>query len=191
MYSEVEQVSLVDQQFPECADVEEDERVRQSECINMNLVALNEMLRQLDCAGDKDGHGADCSRDAFTSMSASCLPPEIVDSLLHYLLKEQEGVQQLAARAELLEKQRMRDTEKAELLRERTEKLKNAVACMSARSSADMKEFRDYMQQNASANKQRQRELVDLTRKREKLELEVKRARMEVDRLRKIAKRVR
>ncbi|KAG5468342.1 hypothetical protein LSCM1_02322 [Leishmania martiniquensis] len=191
MYQEVEQVSLVDQQHPECADVEEDERVRQSECVNMNILALNEMLQQLGSGGARSGHSAQFGGDALTSMSASCLPPEIVDALLHYLTKEEEGIQQLAAGAQLLEQQRVRDTEKVELLRERTEKLKNAVACMSAKSSADMKEFRDYVQQNASANRQRQRELVDLTRKREKLELEVKRARMEVDRLRKISKRVR
>ncbi|CAC9539970.1 NuSAP4 / Nucleus and spindle associated protein 4 [Leishmania donovani] len=182
MHSEVERLSLVDQQFPEGADVEEDHRVRHSECVSMNVVSLHDMLRQLGCAGESSG---------FTSFSASCLPPEMVDALLHYLVRLQEDVRQLDARAQLLDEQRARDTRKAELLNERTERLKDAVANMSAKSSAEMKEFRDYLQQNASANKQRQRELVDLTRKREKLELEVKRTRMEMDRLRKIAKRVR
>ncbi|CBZ30406.1 conserved hypothetical protein [Leishmania mexicana MHOM/GT/2001/U1103] len=191
MYSEVEPVSLVDQQFPDGTNDEEDDRVRHSECVNMNVVALHDMLRHLGCAGDCGGQGAQSASGGFTSSSASCLPPEMVDALLHYLVRLQEDVRQLDARAQLLDEQRARDTKKAELLNERTERLKDAVASMSAKSSAEMKEFRDYLQQHASASKQRQRELVDLTRKREKLELEVKRTRMEMDRLRKIAKRVR
>ncbi|GET92363.1 hypothetical protein, conserved [Leishmania tarentolae] len=191
MHSEAERGSKVDRPLPEYADAEEDDRVRQSECVNMNVVALQEMLRQLGCADDSGGRGAHNASGAFTSLSASCLPPEIVDALLHYLVRLQEELRQLGARAQLLDEQRERDTQKAELLHERTERLKNAVAGMSAKSSAEMKEFREYLQQNASANKQSQRELVDLTRKREKLELEVKRTRMEMDRLRKIAKHVR
>ncbi|AIN97763.1 hypothetical protein LPMP_202670 [Leishmania panamensis] len=191
MSSEVEQLSLVDQQAPECANVEEDDRVRHSECVNTKEVALHELLRQLGCAGDSNGRVADNPSGTFTSPSASCLPPEILDALLHYLVGQQEDIQQLTARAQLLDEQHARDAEKMELLNERTERLKKTVATMSAKSSADVKEFREYLEQNACANKQRQRELVDLSRKREKLELEVKRARMEVDRLRKISKRVR
>ncbi|KAK7196290.1 hypothetical protein NESM_000565100 [Novymonas esmeraldas] len=189
MYSEVEQVSLVDQRSPECADMEEDDRVRQSECVNMNVVALHEVLRQMDAVDDRDrrvGH-----RGHTGAASAACLPPEIVDALLLYLVKGQEETEQLAARAQLMDAQRLRDTEKAELLLERIEKVKNAVSSLSARCSADMKAFREHMQQNANVSKQRQRELVDLTRKRERLELEVRRTQMEAERLRKIAKHVR
>lgn len=182
MQAEVEQVSLLDQQFPECADLEED-RVRQSECVNMNVVALHESLRRL-------GYG-DLAGGGVATMSAARLPPEMVDALWRYLARQEEDIVQLNARAQLLDEQRARDTERAEVLHERTEKVKNAVASMSAKSSADMKEFREHMQQNANAAKQRQRELVDLTRKREKLEHELKRAHMQADRLRKIAKRVR
>ncbi|KAG5494028.1 hypothetical protein JKF63_01861 [Porcisia hertigi] len=187
----MEDVSLVDQRFPECADVDEGHRVRQSECVNMNVVALHEMLQGLGCASDSDVRGPPQLKRDFTCASASCLPPEIVDALLHYLRREKEDVEQLDARVKLLDEQRARDTDKINLLRDRTEKLKNTVSSMSAKSSADMREFRDQMQQNASLNKQRHRELVDLTRKRERLEFEVKRTQMEVDRLRKIAKRVR
>ncbi|KPI85923.1 hypothetical protein ABL78_5007 [Leptomonas seymouri] len=184
MFSCEEQVSMVDQQLPENAEVEE-ERVRQSEYVNMNVVDLQEMLQRLGC----DVVSGLVTADG-TPLSASCLPPEIVDALLQYLTKQEEEIQQLNARAHLLDVQRTRDTDRAEALMEKTERLKNTVAAMSAKSSADMRDFHTHLQQNANAAKQRQRELVDLTRKREKLELEVKRTQMEADRLRKIAKRV-
>jgi small-conductance mechanosensitive channel len=184
MFLQDEQLSVVDQQLPEDADIEE-ERVRQSEYINMNVVVLHEMLRKLDCDGASGPIAAD-----GTQLTAASLPPEIVDALLHYLTQQEEEVQQLHARARLCEEQRIRDTDRAGALGEKIEKLKNTVAAMSAKSSADMREFHLHLQQNANAAKQRQRELVDLTRKREKLELEVKRTQMEAERLRKIAKRV-
>lgn len=175
---------MVDQEVPEYADIE-DERVRQSECVNMNVIVLHEMLKRLDCEGPYGPVAAD-----GTPLTAACLPPEVVDALVHYLAKQEDDVQHFHARARLVEEQRTRDADRAEALADKTEKLRNVVAGMSAKSSADMREFRTHMQQNANAAKQRQRELVDLTRKREKLELEVKRTQMEADRLRKIAKRV-
>ncbi|KPA82378.1 hypothetical protein ABB37_03458 [Leptomonas pyrrhocoris] len=184
MFSQEEQVSAVDQQRPEDADIEED-RVRQSEYVNMNVVELHKILRRFDA----DGVHGPVTADG-TPLPAACLPPETVDALLSYLTLQEEDIQQLYARARLLDEQRTRDTDRAEVLTEKTEKLKNAVAAMSAKSSADMREFHNHLQQSASEAKQRQRELVDLTRKREKLELEVKRTQMEADRLRKIAKRV-
>lgn len=184
MLREEEQVSMVDQQTPENVEIE-DERVRQSEYVNMNVVALHEMLRQLGCDGVDGPVAADGS-----PLTAACLPPEIVDALLHYLVQQEAEVQRLSTQARLAEEQRTRDADRTEMLNEKMEKLKNAVAAMSAKSSADMRDFRAHVQQNANAAKQRQRELIDLTRKREKLELEVKRVQMETERMRKIAKRV-
>ncbi|KAL7696094.1 hypothetical protein NQL31_005922 [Lotmaria passim] len=184
MLSQEEQASMVDQQRPEVAEIEED-RVRQSEYVNMNVVALHEMLKKLDC----EGVNGPVSSDG-TLLTMACLPPEIVDALLHYLTQQEEEVRQLDARARLLEEQRIRDAERTEVVEEKTEKLKNTIAALSAKSSADMRDFRAHLQQNANAAKQRQLELLDLTRKREKLELEVRRTQMEVDRLRKISKRV-
>lgn len=175
---------MVDHETPEYADIEE-ERVRQSECVNMNVVALHEMLHHIGCDA---AHGLVSADGA--PLSAACLPPEMVDALLHYLMQHEEEVQQIVARGRLLDEQRTRDSDRAEALYDKTEKLRNAVAAMSAKSSADMRDYRTHVQQSASAAKQRQRDLIDLTRKREKVELEVKRTQMETDRLRKIAKRV-
>ncbi|EPY29529.1 hypothetical protein STCU_04492 [Strigomonas culicis] len=87
-----------------------------------------------------------------------------------------------------LQEQQVSNAEKIEKLQERIEKTCCQAKFISSKNSAALHEFRNKMQDNAAASKERNRAICDLTRKRERIENEMKRNELEMQRLRKIRK---
>lgn len=168
---------------PECAEIE-DIRVRHSEYVNMNAVNLQNKLREIP------GLNAFSLPDG-TPLSATSLPPEVIEALLRYIEAEEAETAEFQKSEAAYTAQREHDEARIAVLGEKIERVKSEVVYLSERSSADFQEFRNAMRQSEAAAKERTRFLADITRKREKAEMDARRLDIEMERLRSIGKRAR
>ncbi|CCW66496.1 unnamed protein product [Phytomonas sp. Hart1] len=165
--------------FCECAEFEET-RVRRSECLNPNVIDLQQRLDVLN---------PDPLNDITSAISN--LPPELVVAIQKYVDDFECETAEMKGQIEKLKSKRTQDEARTCTITVKIDRLKGDIAFLSEKSSADALAFQNKMKLSCESVKERNRELAEIRRKREKAEMEIRRTEMEIERLRKISKRVR
>lgn len=175
----------IEPDFPEFEDMEED-RVRQSEYVNMNVVHLHARLQELNL----DSIHAVGLEDGAPRASPADLPTEVASALLDFLDQYAVEMQEAAQQIEGYESDHKKCERRCAQMEELVERLKGKVAYLSEKSSAEFERTRAEAKQEANVCKEIRRALVDTTRKREKLDMDIRRTEMEIDRLRKMTNKI-
>ncbi|CCW60695.1 unnamed protein product [Phytomonas sp. EM1] len=162
----------------ECAELEET-RVRRSECLNPNVIHLQQRLAGLDPNSLND-----------VAATISNLPSELVDALQKYIDDFEYEAAEMKERIEKLNSQSAQDEGRMRSIAVKIERLKDDIAFLSDQTSADLLAFQEKMKLSSVTAKERNREIAEIRRKRERAEMETRRTKMEIERLRKISKRV-
>lgn len=185
----------------------EDERVRHSESVNINAIRLIERLKEeglnapdeVTLTRGKNSalrQGSNFATDRGRNDDERLnfvldLPAEVIDALSRHAQDAIAEEAETNDRVRMLQAQYERDTEQAEQIAEKIDRVRSDIMYMSEKSSADLQVFRSHLQQSGQWVKEHTRVMADLSRHQDKTEFELRRVQMEVARLQKMTRRIR